>query len=162
MKKSLFVLVLLFVLFSCKERSKPTVDNLLKNDQTENIVVDEQTDAEGCLTSAGYIHSKIKNDCVRLFDIGIRLNPKSNPTNENAVLVAYLILSDDAFEAEVFLPSEEESVMFLRTEEGQPWIYQDWQLVANEGYVLTKNDEVLFAGDGLIGPKITGSDKKEE
>lgn len=162
MKKSLLVLGLLIVVFSCKERVKPTVDNFSDNDQTENIVVDDQKDDEGCLTSAGYIHSKIKNDCVRLFDIGIRLNPKSNPENENAVLVAYLILSEDSFEAEVFLPSQEASVIFLRTAEGQPWVYQDWQLVANEGYVLKKNEEVLFAGDGLIGPKITGSDKKEE
>ena len=162
MKKSLFVFGLLFVVFSCKERTKTTVDNFLKNDQTENIVVGDQTDEEGCLTSAGYIHSKIKNDCVRPFDIGIRLNPKSNPTTEDAVLVAYLILSDDTFEAEVFLPSQEASVIFLRTAEGQPWIYQDWLLLADEGFVLKKNDEILFAGDGEIGPKITGSDKKEE
>jgi len=162
MKKSFFMFGLFFVFISCKDRTKPKVEVVLESKQTSNIVVGAQTDEEGCLTSAGYIHSKIKNDCVRLFDIGIRLNPKSNPMNENAVLVAYLILSDDAFEAEVFLPSQEESVMFLRTEEGQPWIYQDWQLVANEGYVLMKNEEILFAGDGLIGPKITGSDKKEE
>ena len=162
MKKSLLVFGVFFVFFSCKERSETTVDNFLENDQTENIIVGDQTDKEGCLTSAGYIHSKIKKDCVRLFDIGIRLNPKSNPSTEDAVLVAYLILSDDTFEAEVFLPSQEESVIFLRTEEGQPWIYQDWQLIANEGYVLKKNDEILFAGDGEIGPKVTGSDKKEE
>ena len=162
MKKSLLVFGLLFVVFSCKERTKTNVDNFLENDQTKNIVVGDQTDKEGCLTSAGYIHSKIKNDCVRLFDIGIRLNPKSNPENENAVLVAYLILSEDTFEAEVFLPSQEASVIFLRTAEGQPWIYQDWLLIADEGYVLKKNDEVLYAGDGEIGPKITGSDKKEE
>lgn len=162
MKKSLLVFGLLFVVFSCKERTKTNVDNFLENDQTKNIVVGDQTDKEGCLTSAGYIHSKIKNDCVRLFDIGIRLNPKSNPENENAVLVAYLILSEDTFEAEVFLPSQEASVIFLRTAEGQPWMYQDWLLIADEGYVLKKNDEVLYAGDGEIGPKITGSDKKEE
>ena len=162
MKKSLLVFGLLFVVFSCKERTKTTVDNFLENDQTENIVVGDQTDKEGCLTSARYIHSKIKNDCVRPFDIGIRLNPKSNPENENAVLVAYLILSEDTFEAEVFLPSQEASVIFLRTAEGQPWMYQDWLLIADEGYVLKKNDEVLYAGDGEIGPKITGSDKKEE
>jgi len=161
MKKSL-VFGLLLVVFSCKERAKTTVENLIEDDQTKNIVVGDQTDKEGCLTSAGYIHSKIKKDCVRLFDIGIRLNPKSNPENENAVLVAYLILSDDTFEAEVFLPSQEASVIFLRTEEGQPWIYQDWQLIANEGYVLKKNDEILYAGDGEFGPKVTGSDKKEE
>ena len=162
MKKSLLVFGLLFVVFSCKERTKTNVDNFLENDQTKNIVVGDQTDKEGCLTSAGYIHSKIKNDCVRLFDIGIRLNPKSNPENENAVLVAYLILSEDTFEAEVFLPSQEASVIFLRTAEGQPWMYQDWLLIADEGYVLKKNDEVLYAGDSEIGPKITGSDKKEE
>ena len=162
MKKSLLVLGVLFAFFSCKERNKPTVDNFLENDQTQNIVVGDQTDEEGCLTSAGYIHSKIKNDCVRLFDIGIQLHPKSNPTTEDAVLVAYLILSEDTFEAEVFLPSQEESVIFLRTEEGQPWIYQDWQLIADEGYVLKKNEEILYSGDGEIGPKVTGSDKKEE
>jgi hypothetical protein len=161
MKKSLFI-GLLLVVVSCKERPKITVKNLSENDQTKNIIVGDQTDKKGCLTSAGYIHSVIKNDCVRLFDIGIQLYPKSNPTTEDAVLVAYLILSDDTFEAEVFLPSQEASVIFLRTEEGQPWIYQDWQLIANEGYVLKKNDEILYAGDGEFGPKVTGSDKREE
>lgn len=162
MKKSLLVFGLLFVVCSCKERIKSTNENFLENDQTKNIVVGDQTDKEGCLTSAGYIHSKIKNDCVRLFDIGIRLNPKSNPTNENAVLVAYLILSEDGYEAEVFLPSQEESVIFHRIEEGTLWVYQDWLLIANEGYILKQNDEILYVGDGEVGPKITGSDKIEE
>ncbi len=162
MKNYQILLFLLLVSVSCKDQSTTDGSEDANAKEIENTIVGANTDSEGCLTSAGYVWSKLKNDCVRLFDSAIRLYPKTNPATQDALLVSYLILSDDGKEVELFMPNQEQSMVLTQTKEGSPWIAADYELTAFEGYTLRKNGVIIYFGDGEIGPKITGNDKNDD
>ncbi len=63
-------------------------------------MVGNDTDANGCKGSAGYVYSVIKAKCIRAFEEGIEFH------NKDFSQSAYVVLSDDRQEAEVFLPLE--------------------------------------------------------
>ena len=48
-------------------------------------------DAHGCIASAGYTYSVVRNDCIRLWEEGTALSPVVQI--ENPVLVAYVVRS---------------------------------------------------------------------
>lgn len=74
-------------------------------------------DRHGCLPSAGYTWSVLYNDCVRLFEDGIRLNPVSYRRNE-AVISAFVLMGRGKHQAELFLPDKKKSVLLERTRDG--------------------------------------------
>jgi hypothetical protein len=162
MKKIITLLVFTLALYSCKLTDQ-------KNEEAEeekaNVTVKDSTvvndkDENGCLASAGYIWSKVNKECVKGFS-GIQLNPISNPDNEDETLSAYVLFSEDAERAEVFLPNDTTSIVLSRSAEGKPWVFKDWQLVPWKGYVLKKGAENKFAGDGEIGKKVTETDTEQ-
>ncbi|WP_276974672.1 hypothetical protein [Flavobacterium filum] len=120
-------------------------------------------DKDGCLASAGYVWSTLNKECIKLYESTITLYPQSNLNNEDETKNAYLIFGENGGnEAELYLPSQEKSIILVRQTEGQPWVFNEWQLIPWKGFQLKKGDEILFSGDGEIGPKVTGSDKIEE
>ena len=161
MKKITTLLVLLLALYSCKmiDRNAETDEAKAAAAIKDSSVVNDK-DENGCLASAGYIWSKVNKECVKGFS-GIQLNPVSNPENEDETLSAYVLFSEDAEQAEVFLPNDTASIVLSRSAEGKPWVYQDWQLVPWKGYVLKKGAESKFAGDGEIGKKVTETDTEQ-
>jgi hypothetical protein len=60
-------------------------------------------DPNGCVGSAGYTWSEIKNNCVQIFEVGTEFNAYGK--NLDSTLAAYIIISDDLKKAEVFVPS---------------------------------------------------------
>ncbi|QNK65002.1 hypothetical protein H7F33_15680 [Pedobacter sp. PAMC26386] len=70
-------------------------------------------DKHGCIGSAGYTFSVIKNDCVRLFEQKPQLkevNPKGSYTSN-----ATVIFSSDNKKAELFVPHSKSSIILNRT-----------------------------------------------
>ena len=63
-------------------------------------IVGNDADANGCKASAGYVYSVIKAKCIRAFEEGIEFH------NKDFSQSAYVVLSDNKQEAEVFLPLE--------------------------------------------------------
>lgn len=61
-------------------------------------LVDAELDKKGCIPSAGYTWSELKQQCVQPFSIAdIRLTAPENPT-----LAVYVILAEEQGKAEVF------------------------------------------------------------
>src|SRR5882757_2896536 len=56
-------------------------------------VVGNDADEHGCKASAGYNWSVLKNDCVRIFESGIRLMPQDPGLNKT--LAAFVIFKSD-------------------------------------------------------------------
>jgi hypothetical protein len=86
-----FVTITTF-LFSCKSSIIET------NDGPQ--IVGNDVDTDGCKASAGYVYSVIRAKCIRAFEEGIEFH------NKDFSRSAYVVLSDNKQEAEVFLPLE--------------------------------------------------------
>lgn len=141
--KNIFFLVLAMPLFfACQgkqEAEKPIPAPVVVKD---SVMAGNDKDAHGCIGSAGYTWSELKQDCVRLFEVGTRLNPYENPVKEE--LSAFVVFDGD--KAELFLPSEKESILLVRKSEGDSFTGGDWQLIPWKGYVLKKSGTILFTG----------------
>lgn len=159
-KKIALLFISVLVLVSCKWSEVASSEEVNKKVQPkDSTIVGADQDENGCLASAGYTWSKLNKECVRAFT-GIQLDPVENATTEDATLCAYVLFNENANKAEVFLP-EEQSFILTRSSEGKPWIFEDYQLIAKNGYVLSKAGATIYSGDGQIGNKVTGSDNPE-
>eukprot|EP01133_Synstelium_polycarpum_P014651 gene14651-17328_t len=101
-------------------------------------------DKHGCLTSAGYTFSILKNDCVKLFEEKIKLdevNPKKSYTSFAAV-----IFSDDQKKAEVFLPGLKSSLILVRTGTKGKYIWRRGNLALSNqnGYELKRGNALIY------------------
>lgn len=161
MKKTIFALTLVIAsLVSCKPTTeKPFLDDSegLVESIVDSTLVGVDKDENGCLASAGYTYSKVNKECVKAFT-GIQLNPINKPTNEDETLSVYVLFDETGDKAEVFMPNQQ-SIILIREAEGKPWVYKSYELIPYKGYVFKNNGKVLYAGDGEVGQKITGSDK---
>ncbi len=157
MKNLLLLFAMISIMISCKQNDiTPEVASVPHKDST---IVDVDKDKNGCLASAGYTWSKLNQECVKAFT-GIQLNPTDNATTEDETLCTYVLFNENADKAEIFLPDEKS---FIATKSGQTksWIYNDYQLIAHNGYELKKAGVIVFSGDGEIGNKVSGSDNPD-
>lgn len=162
-KKITTTILILMLLVSCKwndEEENPKTDT---TNNAKDVVIGGDKDKDGCLASAGYTWSKLNKECVRVFS-GLQLLPidKTNNEEDDAVFAAYVLFDESADNAELFLPNEDESVLVKRQSEGKPWTNGEWELIPHKGFVLKKAGKILFAGDGEIGNKVSGSDDSED
>lgn len=163
MHKCLFIFCVIFTFISCKKLDFEQEEELTVKQTLLDTIENADKDKDGCLASAGYVWSTLNKECIKLYESTVTLYPQSNLNNEDETKNAYLIFGENGGnEAELYLPSQEKSIILVRQTEGQPWVFNEWQLIPWKGFQLKKGDEILFSGDGEIGPKVTGSDKIEE
>lgn len=114
MKKGMGLLLVLFTLVACNNKTKDTT-HTQENEPTEEVqAIGGDKDDHGCLVSAGETWSELKQKCLRLFEDGIRLDPVSN--EGSAVISAFVVENEDQSKVELFLPEEEQS--FILTKKG--------------------------------------------
>lgn len=70
----------------------------------EQQLVGVAEDPHGCNAAAGFTWSEAKNDCIRLFESGIRLNSAQDTA---ATTSAFIVFSADSAQVEVFIPNED-------------------------------------------------------
>jgi hypothetical protein len=161
MKKIATIFIFSIIIYSCKLTDENDVEEkVVKNTTTKDSTVVNDKDENGCLSSAGYVWSKVNNECVKGHS-GIQLNPMHVANNEDETASAYVLFNEDASMAEVFLPKDTSSIVLTRSAEGKPWVYKDWQLIAWKGYVLKKGGENKYMGDAEMGKKVLGSDTEQ-
>ncbi|WP_373551136.1 hypothetical protein [Haliscomenobacter sp.] len=92
---TLFALFMFLLLSAC---------NAQKPDGTPTVGGDR--DKHGCIGSAGYQWSELRGECLRLFEIGIRLDPKAKDLNQTtSAFIVFKSMDEDA-KVELFLPGE--------------------------------------------------------
>lgn len=101
-------------------------------------------DKQGCIPSAGYTFSILKNDCVRLFEEKIKLN-EVNPKKSHTTFAA-VIFSKDNKKAEIFLPDLKESQILLKTNTKSQSNWKKGNLVLSKknGYILKRNGLLIY------------------
>ncbi|WP_282786732.1 hypothetical protein [Flavobacterium croceum] len=159
LKKALLLLLLTFLMFSCKLNKD--ADTLLPGEATDSVAVGTDKDEHGCLASAGYTWSKVSKDCVRVFT-GIQLNPIEKQEKEEAILCAYVLFSEDGNTAEIFMPNIDDSLLLVRKDKNEPWVYKDYQLFLGKEYSLKKAGITIYKGDIEAGNKVIESDEPEQ
>lgn len=81
---------------------------------TEAPRVGGDKDEHGCIGSAGYTWSVLKNECIRLFEAGIRLDPQAAIADKTVSAFIVFKSADEDAKAEVFLPGEHNARMFVK------------------------------------------------
>ncbi|PZR22978.1 MAG: hypothetical protein DI539_04145 [Flavobacterium psychrophilum] len=161
MKKLIMLSAMAFILFSCdgilKDRSNDGTDAI----SDKKVVLGTDKDEHGCVHSAGYRWSKLKEECIRVFEEGYRLNLIDELKGESMNKSAFVVFEEDGDRAELFLPDNDEAIMLERAKEGTPYVGSDWSLELQKKYSLKKNGRLLYAGAEILEGQITGDDKAE-
>lgn len=157
-------LTILFVLFltSCgKKDSLGAVQTEGPQSLFEEPAV--VTDKDGCLGRAGFTWSVAREECVRVFDVGRRLESIYSPSNEDFEKSMFFLISDDGLVAEVFFPASVKGVLLKRIQADGPWQNETYRLAFVEDvFIFYENEKPLFKGAGDIGQRVIGSDKQED
>ncbi|MEO8535525.1 MAG: hypothetical protein ABI441_17340 [Flavobacterium sp.] len=155
MKKLFLFSIIIGLSFSCAKKAPQESNNIktdtLKTDtakietikeESKSEVVGGDSDAHGCKGSAGYTWSVVKNECVRLFEVGTKLAHAEDGKTYSTV--AYVIFEGD--KAELFLDTQKEPIILERKSEGDSWVKEDYQLIPWKGYVLKKGEKIIYTG----------------
>jgi hypothetical protein len=146
------ILLLLVTVFGCSQTKAPdeNVDEqtILHKDVANDVAgVGGQKDEHGCLIAAGYTWSQVKQECVRVFESGIRLNPQD--ANLDQTTSAFIIFNDDQTTVELFLPAQKGSLLLERTgiEGNYQWKNGEYALSVWKGYLLKAGEKTLYHGE---------------
>lgn len=161
MRKILFLFAIIATIISCRDLGGSSGDAGIKRDSLGTVVGTDKDD-KGCVTSAGYKWSVLKNNCIRPFEVGVRLNPVAEIKTEDAVISAFVVLEDEGNRAELYVPSEKSSVLLERKSEKDPYLKDDWKLLTVKGFQLMKGDSLMYAGALIDEQAVTGSDNPED
>jgi hypothetical protein len=95
-------------------------------------MVGGDSDEHGCKGSAGYSWSVVKNECIRIFTDGVRLDPKA--TDLDKTLSAFVVFKSDTddMQAELFIPNVAKSVILNKEKKESAGTWK------NANYVLTQ------------------------
>jgi hypothetical protein len=131
------------IFFACQDHGK-------KNEpvqQASGAAVGNEKGAQGCISSAGYTWSVIKDSCVRLFEAGIRLDPQDSTLDQTTS--AYIIFNADRTKAELFMPKQQNSIILQRSEaeESALWELGNIRLYPFNGYILKDGAKTIYQGE---------------
>jgi Protein of unknown function (DUF3828) len=124
----IFPLIIAIFLSACSN-NKP---NEAKAEKVATPMVGGDLDAHGCKASAGYTWSVVKNECIRLFEVGIRLDAQAANIDKTTSASVVFKSDDDDAQAELFLPNEKTSILLAKEKK------EDAGTWKNEKYTLTQ------------------------
>lgn len=154
--KSLSLFVLASLALACNQtanKSQATSQDSVR--QATTLMVGNDADEHGCKGSAGYQWSALRNECIRIFETGIRLDPQAAGLDKS--LSAFLVFASDTADAqtELFLPGQTQPMLLTKTkaEDAGTWTNATHSLTQWKGmYTLTtvaKTDSVLYEGPAV-------------
>lgn len=113
-------------------------------DTSNNPMPGSDRDEHGCIASAGYTWSEVKQECIRIWETGTELNPAE--AVENKTSNAYAVFSSDNKKAEIYIPGYAGHPAILESAKPGKWANGDWTLEKNDkGLVLKKAGVIQYA-----------------
>ena len=149
MFNSITSLLASFILLACnnsttqKEQEEKKDSPVASTDTVPVTKPAPTTDENGCKTSEGEAWSVVRKSCVRLADIGIKMQPQEAMDKVNP---AWLVFSEDKIRVEIMLPTQKKPVI-MRNTEGEPkkWASGPLTLLEVDGvYTLDDEGKVLY------------------
>lgn len=138
MKKHFLILTLIYLLMACAPSNQQKQDTLTVEKANTPPMVGNDADEHGCKASAGYRWSVLRNECIRIFEAGVRLDPVAKDLEQS--LSAFVVIKTDSSdqEIELFVPYDEQTII-VKKEATDKW--------KNDKYVLTKTKEIYSIED---------------
>ncbi len=152
MKKALILSTLVSAILLTNCQQKQTENTTTTDSLNKTEIVGNDIDKHGCKGSAGYVWSVVKNDCIKTFEAGVRLD--ATDTTLNQTLSAFAVFANDdkenEFEIEIFLPSLKDSTLILKPikDDGAgTWSNGTYTLSQWKGmYTLEEGKKTIYEG----------------
>ena len=138
----MFLFLIIVSAMSCAKKVSQENKTPKEITNERKAAVGADQDSHGCKASAGYTWSKLKKECIRIFE-GTKLSHFDDGKKYSTV--SYVIF--DGNKAELFLDTQKESIVLERKSEGDSWVNGDWQLSPWKGYVLKKAGKIIYTGN---------------
>ncbi|WP_426479060.1 hypothetical protein ACP3T3_06310 [Chryseobacterium sp. CBSDS_008] len=117
--------------------------------QKSTPVLGGDRDVHGCIGSAGYTYSQLKNDCIKTFNQKIKL--KEVNSDKSYTSMTAVIFSKNMKKAEIFIPDgNAKSIILDKGEKEKIWksgshIKDSYVLTPyKKSYQIKKNDVVIY------------------
>ncbi len=135
-KTTALSLILMFAFFSSNAQQAPMTGN--------------DRDVHGCIGSAGYQWSALKNECIRLFESGIRLDAKAKNLDKSfSTFVVFKSATEDNT-VEVFIPKIKNSIILKKAgkNDAGTWKNKQYTLTLRKGMYSLENSskKLLYQG----------------
>jgi hypothetical protein len=98
-----------------------------------------------CLFINGKVYSHLRQSCLELTTLNIKLNPLKNVAMAKGK-PAFLLFDNTKSKVELFLPNSNKGIVMDKTNEGN-WSNGDYKLIAWKGYVLQEKGIAVFGGE---------------
>jgi hypothetical protein len=130
MKKQ-HIAILSLLVASCSTPSQQQAITV-KTDSIQPTLTGGDKDEHGCIGSAGYQWSEIKNDCIRVFELPLQLKSKDSTS------IAGVVFANDSSRVELFLT---EGKQILEKKDPSNYASTQWTLKkSNEKWVISKSN----------------------
>lgn len=138
----------------CAQTPKKGAPKAVTKAQTPTAIgepmVGNDSDEHGCIGSAGYSWSVVKNECIQIFNSGIRLDAKAADVNKTmSAFIVFKSENDDA-QAELYLPSAKKSILLTKDKKNGAgkWVNKNYVLSQWKGMYTLENSKkkVLYQG----------------
>jgi hypothetical protein len=155
LKNNLFLFLPLMIAFSACGGKQPNPQKpvIVKADTPKiekPAMVGNDRDEHNCIGSAGYQWSVVKQECIRLFEKGIRLEPKAAHLNQTVSAFVVFKSDTDVAQTELFLPNQPKSLLLAQDKKAGAgfWKDKEYQLSQLKGMYLLKDAKgtVLYQG----------------
>jgi hypothetical protein len=147
MRKLAFIVMSLVTFTACNNATKNSESNETadQNKKEATPSIGGKKDDHGCLVAAGQTWSEIKQGCIQVFNVGLRLNPTEKEEGK-AVISAFIVLSEDKSKLELFLPDDDKNTIILDKVEHDIYQKDSYRYDAKKS-ALYVNNTIKYKGD---------------
>jgi hypothetical protein len=139
----------LFFAIGCSQNSTKVAP---KTDSVK--VVGGDKDEHGCIHSAGYTWSAAKNNCIRIWEEGVRMEEVVIAPAVSSTSSSFVVFNADSSKVELFMPSSNNPILISKNENCKNC--KSW---SNDSLEITQNNGLTIK---LRGKLVSQESKKKD
>ena len=136
--KKVALLLSLWLIWSCNQKAETELPETIETKTVAPKAVGSDKDAHGCTTSAGYTWSELRQECIRIFEVGTRFDPV-----DSTGMSAFVVMDASGKQAELFTLLEKKPPVLTQVSKGR-YETGDWELHMTPKPVLLYQGKIVF------------------